>query len=288
MEESILTTVFLPLALAFIMVGMGLSLSTGDFKRIVKYPKAVLLGSVCQLVMLPLVGFGLVKLFGLQGALAVGMMVIAACPGGATSNLIAHLSRGDTALSISLTAVSSLATVLTIPLIVNFSIAYFGEQGSVLLPVGRTIAQIFVITIIPVAIGMWVRQRKPALAHKADKPVRILSAVFLALIIAAAILKERDNLVAFFKLIGPATLALNVAMIALGYGLSRALRLGERQSVTIAIETGIQNGTLGIFVAATLLKSSSMTIPSAIYSLIMFGTAVLVISYGSRRLAVAK
>jgi BASS family bile acid:Na+ symporter len=282
MEESILTTLFLPLALGFIMVGMGLSLVPSDFKRIVAYPKAVVLGLICQLVLLPTIGFLLVTLFGLSGALAVGLMIIAACPGGATSNLIAHLAKGDTALSISLTAVSSVLTVVTIPLIVNFSIVHFGEEGSVLLPVGKTIAQIFVITIIPVSLGMWIKNRKPVWADRADKPVRWMSAVFLALIIVAAILKERENLVEFFLLIGPATLTLNVGMLVLGFLLGKLLLLSPRQSLTISIETGIQNGTLGIFVAATLLKNSVMVIPSAIYSLIMFGTAVLVILWGNR------
>ncbi len=282
MEESILTAVFLPLALAFIMVGMGLSLTPGDFRRVVAYPKAVTIGIICQLILLPLVGFLLVSLFQLQGALAVGLMIIAACPGGATSNLIAHLSRGDTALSISLTAVSSTMAVVTIPLIVNFSIGYFGEEGSVMLPVVKTIAQIFVITLIPVATGMVIRKKRPGLADAADKPVRWMSAVFLALIIVAAMIKERENLVAFFRLMGPATLALNLGMLLVGYLLATVFMLSKKQRITISVESGIQNGTLGIFVAATLLKNSVMTIPSAIYSLIMFMTAVLVIGLSSK------
>jgi BASS family bile acid:Na+ symporter len=284
MEESILTTVGLPLALAFIMVGMGLSLTLDDFRRIVKYPKAVVLGLVCQLILLPLVGYLLVRGFHIEGALAVGVMIIAACPGGATSNLISHLAKGDTALSISLTAVTSLVTVVTIPLIVNYAIVHFGEEGSVLLPLGRTIAQIFVITLIPVGIGMFIRRRNEGFAAKADRPVRILSAFFLAAVIVAAILKERANLVAFFKLIGPAMLTLNLGMLALGYLVAKFFILPVRQRITISIETGIQNGTLGIFVAATLLKNSTMTIPSAIYSLIMFMTAALVIFIGIRSL----
>lgn len=282
MEESILTTLFLPLALAFIMMGMGLSLSIGDFKRIVVYPKAVVLGLVCQLLLLPLIGFGLVKGFELSGALAVGMMIIAACPGGATSNLICHLSRGDTALSISLTAVSSFITVLSIPLIVNFAIGHFGEEGSVRLPWSQTVVQIFGITVLPVSIGMWIKQRRPAISKKADRPVRLISAVFLALIIVAALLKERENVVAFFKLVGPVTLSLNVASLVLGLLVGIIFALSRKQALTLSIETGIQNGTLGILVAATLLKNSTMAIPSAIYSLIMFGTAVLVILLGNK------
>lgn len=282
MEEGLLTTVGLPLALAFIMIGMGLSLTIDDFKRIVRYPRAVVIGLICQLIVLPLVGFLLIAYFEVTGALAVGVMIIAACPGGATSNLISHLAKGDTALSISLTAVTSLVTVVTIPLIVNYSIVHFGEEGSVLLPLGRTIAQIFLITLIPVGIGMFIHGKRPNFARRADRPVRIMSAVFLALIIIAAIMKERANLVEFFKLTGPTMLALNLGMLAIGYLVARLFLLPARQQVTISIESGIQNGTLGIFVAATLLKNSVMTIPSAIYSLIMFMTAALIIYVGLR------
>lgn len=282
MEESILTTLFLPLALAFIMMGMGLSLTVGDFKRIVVFPKAVLLGLGCQLLLLPLLGFALVKGFSMTGALAVGVMIIAACPGGATSNLICHLSKGDTALSISLTAVSSFITVLTIPLIVNLAIDHFGEAGTVRLPWSQTVVQIFGITILPVSIGMWIKRRRPALSQKADKPVRLISAIFLALIIVAALLKERDHVVDFFRLVGPVTLLLNVASLAMGLAIGAIFLLSRKQMLTLSIETGIQNGTLGILVAATLLKNATMTIPSAIYSLIMFGTAVVVIFLGNR------
>ncbi len=282
MEESILTTLFLPLALAFIMAGMGLSLTVGDFKRIVVYPKAVMLGLVCQLVLLPVLGFALVKGFSVTGALAVGVMIIAACPGGATSNLICHLSKGDTALSISLTAVSSFITVLTIPLIVNFAVDFFGEEGTVRLPWSQTVVQIFGITVLPVSIGMWIKGRRPDFAAKADKPVRVMSALFLALIIIAALLKERENVVAFFKLVGPITLLLNLASLAMGLAVGALFALNRKQRLTLSIETGIQNGTLGILVAATLLKNATMTIPSAIYSLIMFGTALVVIFLGNR------
>jgi BASS family bile acid:Na+ symporter len=282
MEESILTTLFLPLALAFIMMGMGLSLTPGDFKRIVLYPKAVVIGLVCQLLLLPVLGFALVKGFNMTGALGVGVMIIAACPGGATSNLICHLSKGDTALSISLTALSSFITVVSIPLIVNFAIGHFGEEGSVRLPWSQTVVQIFGITVLPVSIGMYIKQRLPGISLKADRPVRLVSAIFLALIIMAALLKERDNVVALFQLIGPVTLALNVASLLLGLAAGLLFALSRKQALTLSIETGIQNGTLGILVAATLLKNSTMAIPSAVYSLIMFGTAAVVIIMGNR------
>lgn len=285
MQDSVLTAVFLPLALAFIMLGMGLSLTVKDFKNIFVYPKAMVLGLTNQLILLPIFGYALIELFGLTGALAVGVMILSACPGGATSNLISHLSRGDTALSISLTAVSSLITIVTIPIIINFAISHFGEEGSITLPVMETIIQIAGVTVVPVSIGMFLHNKFPKLSYKADKPVRIASAVFFVLILFAAILKERANLVEYFIQSGPITLILNLMTLTVGFFLARLFLLSKRQSITIAIESGIQNGTLGIMIAATLLKNSEMTIPIAIYSLIMFMTSAIIIFLSNRKTA---
>jgi len=282
MNPSLLTELFLPLALAFIMAGMGLSLTLDDFRRVVAFPKAVLIGSIAQLVVLPVVGFGIVSLFGLSGGLAVGLMILAACPGGPTSNLISHLSRGDLALSITLTAISSVVTVFTIPFIVNASILHFGEQGTVTLPILQSIIQIMGVTVVPAALGMWIRHHSAAFAERADRPVRIASGAFFVLILLAAILKEFDNIGWFFVLSGPAALLLNVVMMGGGYLAARQFGLDVRQRLTISIETGIQNGTLGILIAATLLENSTMTIPVAIYSLLMFATAALMIPLGNR------
>lgn len=283
MQDSILTAVFLPLALAFIMLGMGLSLSIKDFKNIFVYPKAMILGLTNQLILLPIFGFALAQVFGLTGAMAVGVMILAACPGGATSNLITHLSKGDIALSISLTAVSSFITIATIPIIVNFAIAFFGEEGSIQLPVLETIIQIMGVTVVPVSIGMFLKKRFPILAVKADKPVRIASAVIFAAVLIAAILKERDSIVEYFILTGPIMLALNILTLVVGFFLATVFLLPKRQRLTVAIESGIQNGTLGIMIAATLLKNSEMTIPIAIYSLIMFMSSALIIIMASRK-----
>lgn len=282
MEESVLTSVFLPLALAFIMLGMGLTLKIDDFRRILTAPKSVLVGLFAQLILLPIVGFLLVIAFGLTGALAVGVMIIAACPGGPTSNLVSHLARADLALSISLTAISSIVTIISIPLIVNYSIWYFGEEGSVSLPVLQTIVQIMGVTLIPVAVGMFIRYRREELAQKSERPFKIASAVFFVLILLAAILKERENLIEFLILTGPVTLLLNVSTMAIGYALARWLMLPVRQRLSISIESGIQNGTLGIMIAATLLQNSVMTIPVAIYSLLMFVTVIAVITIGNK------
>lgn len=281
MESNVITAVFLPVALGIIMLGMGLSLTIDDFKRIFVYPKAVAIGLVNQIILLPIIAFGLIKVFGLQAELAVGIMILAACPGGATSNLISHLAKGDTALSITLTAFSSLITVVSIPFIVNFAIVEFMPNGQEQqLDIVKTVISVVVITIIPVIIGMFIHSKAPTFSQKMEKPVKILSAVFLVLIILAAILKEKENLAEFFKLAGPVALTLNVATLALGFFAAKALGLSARQSTTVSIESGIQNGTLGIAIAATILQNPAMTIPSAIYSLIMFMTAGVVIYMG--------
>ncbi|MBU45061.1 MAG: bile acid:sodium symporter [Spirochaetaceae bacterium] len=277
MEESLLTSVGLPLALGIIMLGMGLTLVPEDFKRVLKYPGPVLLGLGNQMLLLPIIGFLVASGFPLMPDHAVGIMILAACPGGVTSNLFCHLSRGNTALSITLTAISSALSVMTVPLIVNFALGHFlppgaGAGGEVQLPVLKTIGQIFVITVLPVGLGMMIRQYKPTLSHKSERPVRILSTVLLIAIIAAVILKNRHTVVDSFISAGPASLALNLASMALGFLSARILLSDIRMGVSISIESGIQNGTLGIVIATTMLESPQMSIPPAIYSLVMFGT----------------
>jgi len=289
MQSSVLTELFLPFSLAVIMFGMGLSLRVEDFKRILIYPKAVAIGLLNQLVLLPILAFGIVKAFSLPPELAVGLMILAVCPGGATSNLITHLAKGDSALSITLTACSSVITVFTIPFLVNFSIAYFipGGEAKQLEVVGTVVSVLF-ITLIPVALGMITLAKAPRLAEKWDQPFRKISIVFFVVIVGAAILKERANLVQYFIEAGPAALALNLSTLALSFAMAKWTGLPFRQGLTIAIESGIQNGTLGITIAATLLVNSVMSIPSAIYSLLMFGTAALVILWGNKVASVSK
>ncbi|HAJ99284.1 MAG TPA: bile acid:sodium symporter [Bacteroidales bacterium] len=281
METNYLTDLMLPLSLAVIMLGMGLSLTIDDFKRIVKYPKAVAVGFTNQIILLPIVGFLLIKIFGMQNMdLAVGIMVLAACPGGPTSNLIAHISRGDTALSITLTAVSSLITIITIPIVVNLSLSYFMAQGEyVPLPLLETILRLLIITLVPVGIGMIVRSKATEFAFRMDKPVKILSGVLLFVIIFATILTNSEIFVQSFRDVGLITLSLNFAMLLIGYFTSRIFALNVTQSITISIETGIQNGTLGIMIASTLLHNNAMAISPAIYSLIMFMTAGFIIGW---------
>ncbi len=289
MQSSVLTELFLPFSLAVIMFGMGLSLRVEDFKRILIYPKAVGIGLLNQLILLPMLAFGIAKAFQLPPELAVGLMILAVCPGGATSNLITHLAKGDAALSITLTACSSVITVFTIPFLVNYSIGYFipGGEAQQLEVVGTVVSVLF-ITLIPVTLGMITLAKAPALAQKWDQPFRKISTVFFVIIVLAAILKERDNLVQYFIEAGPAALALNLSTLAVSFAMAKWTGLPFRQGLTIAIESGIQNGTLGITIAATLLVNSVMSIPSAIYSLLMFGTAALVILWGNKVASASK
>ncbi len=281
METNYLTDIMLPLALAIIMLGMGLSLVPYDFKRVALYPKAATVGILNQIIVLPVVGFLLLWLFGLRSPeLAVGIMVLAACPGGPTSNLISHISRGDTALSITLTAISSLIAVVTIPLIVNLALAFFMQQGEyVPLPVFRTIMSLTLITLVPVSIGMIIRAKAVSFADKMNKPVKIVSGILLFLIIFAAIMTNKDIFVSSFRDVGPIALSLNVVMLGIGYLSAQMLKLRTAQRITISVESGIQNGTLGITIASALLHNDVMAISPAIYSLIMFMTAGFIIAW---------
>lgn len=272
MESSFLTAVLLPLALFIIMLGMGLGLTIRDFKQIFVAPKAVILGLIAQLVMLPIVGFGLASIFPLAPELAVGVMILAACPGGALSNLMTYIARGNVALSIALTAISSLITIFTIPLVVNFSMQVFmGEATALHLPFWQTVMKIAVITLIPVSLGMLLNHYRPRFAASVEKSVKWLSLFFLGLIIAIIVVQERANIVDFFLQVGWVMLALNVITMSLGFAIATLAQLNRSTTKALTIEVGLQNGTLAIAVASAplFLNNPSMAIPPAIYSLIM-------------------
>lgn len=273
MESNVLTAIFLPLALFIIMLGMGLGLTLNDFKRILVEPKGVILGLIAQLVMLPVAGFILAQLFPLSPELAVGVVIVSACPGGPTSNLMTYLAKGNVALSITLTAISSLITVFTIPLIVNLAMQSFLGEGTMLqLPFLQTVLQIAVITLVPVSIGMILHHQTPKLAATLEKWVKWLSLFFLGLIIVGLLVKERANVGSFFLQVGWVTMTLMVITMAIGYAIATLAKLDSRSTAAITIEVGLQNGTLAIALAGapTFLNTPSMAIPAAIYSLLMF------------------
>jgi BASS family bile acid:Na+ symporter len=274
MEQSPLTDIFLPIALGVIMLGLGLSLKLEDFKRVIVYPKAVAIGLGCQMLLLPAICLGIAEVFGLPPELAVGLMLLSASPGGATANLFSHLAKGDVALNITLTAVNSVLSLVTLPLIVSYSMTHFmGQDKAIPMQFGKVISVVAVV-LVPVVIGMLVRANKPAVADRLDRPVRIVSAVFLVLIIIASIIKERDKLGDSFADVGVAALAFNIASMMVGYFVPLLFRVERKQAIAIGMEIGIHNGTLAIAIAGpTVLNNSTMAIPPAIYSLIMFFTA---------------
>jgi bile acid:Na+ symporter, BASS family len=274
--DSTLLSVGLPLALAVIMFGLGLALTVEDFRRIGRQPRPVVVALATQLLLLPLICFGLVLWVGLDPLLAVGMMLLAASPGGTTANLFSHLFRGDVALNITLTAVNSVIAVVTLPIVVNLAVAFFDPQGAgeIGLQVGKTL-QVFVIVLVPVAIGMAVRSTRPGFAARADKPVRIASAVVLALVIVGAMLAERENLAEYLVDVGLVATVFCLVSLALGYLLPRLAGVEDRQALSSAFEVGIHNSTLAIAVAVSVLGNETLAVPAAVYGVLMFPLALL-------------
>ncbi|HLL20369.1 MAG TPA: bile acid:sodium symporter family protein [Rubrivivax sp.] len=275
MQASLLTNLLLPLALGVIMFGLGLGLTIADFRRVASYRRAILIGLGLQVLVLPWAAFGLALGFGLPPALAVGLMLLAASPGGATANIYSHLARGDVALNITLTAINSVLCLLTLPLILDLSLGYFFGAGQYVPPPVRKVVEVALIIVLPVAIGMLVRARAPHFAARAEKPLRLLSVLVLALLVAAAVAQEWRTLAAHFAAVGLACLAFNLISMGAGYGAPLLLKLPRRQAIAIAMEIGIHNGTLAIFIALNVLGSAAISVPAAIYSLMMFVTAAV-------------
>ena len=272
MSGELLKALMLPIALFIVLFGMGLTLVPDDFRRVFRFPRAKLVGIACQLLLLPAVAFLLALAFRLPGELAVGLMVLAACPGGATSNVITHLARGDTALSVTLTAISSVVCVFTIPWLVGWSMAHFlGAEAAVQLPLWKTLGQLFLVTILPIALGMSLRRAQPRIAQRLSGPANVFSLVFLAVIIAVAVSRE-ENLAEQFSLAGPAAITLNLATMVLSFFIAQMAGLGLPQRITISIEAGIQNGTLALAITLGLLNSPHIAMPSVVYCLFMFAS----------------
>lgn len=275
MEQTIITNTLLPIALGVIMLGLGLSLTIADFTRVVRYPKAIIVGLTIQMLVLTTVCFVITILFKLPPELAVGMMLLAAAPGGATANIYSHLAHGDVALNITLTAINSLLSLLALPFIVSFSLQYFMGADQYVPPPFKKIIEVGLIILVPVVIGMVVRHRFTTFADKAEKPIRIFSVLLLAGLVVASLAQQWQVLVQHAAQVGLACIVFNIVSMAIGYRVPLALKLPEKQAIAIAMEIGIHNGTLAIFIALTILNNGTMSIPAAIYSLIMFVTASL-------------
>lgn len=278
---SALTTIGLPVALGIIMLGLGLSLTVRDFTRVAKHPKAVFIALLCQLVILPAICFGLVLAFNLSPVLAVGMMMLAASPGGTTANLYSHLFRGDVALNISLTAINSVVAVVTLPLITNLAIWYFMPGDPTLgLQLSKTV-EVFLIVLGPVAIGMLVRKWRPEFADRMDKPVRIASIIILIVVIAGAIVSNLDILMENIGQLALITVLFCLLSLSVGFFVPRLFRVERRQAIASSFEIGIHNATLAIVIAQTVLGSMELSLPAAVYGVLMFFVA-LAFGFGLR------
>lgn len=273
MDSTII--VLLPLALAIIMAGLGLELTPHDFVRIRKHPKAIIISLFCQLIILVGIAFLICKVLQLPADLAIGLMLLAASPGGATANLFSYLYKGDIALNITLTAVNSILAAFTLPFIVNFAIQHFSQDSQQVGLQFAKIIQVFLIIIVPVLLGMAIRHFSPQIAAKLNKPVRIFAIVFLLFIIVLAILKEQANLVNYIGQIGVATALFCACSLAIGYFAPRLLGISSYQARACAFEIGIHNSTLAMTIALTVMMSASTAIPAAVYSIFMYPFAAI-------------
>jgi BASS family bile acid:Na+ symporter len=282
---ELISKVFLPLSLAIIMLGMGMTLIPNDFTRVIKYPKAILIGLTNQLIILPIIGFSLAIAFNLNPTMAVGLMILASCPGGATSNLITQVCKGNIALSVTLTAFASIVSILTIPFILSYALDYFTSKTDVTiqLPIIDTIIQIMGITVIPISIGMLIRKYKTNFAKRMEKPMRTASTVIFILVFIAVLAANADKLIDGMKEAGLVTLVLNIVTMGIGYFTARLFQLNFKNTISITIESGIQNGTLALVIATSILNNVEMGIPIGAYAIWMFLTAgVLMWRLGKR------
>lgn len=273
---NIVTDIILPIALAFIMLVLGLGLTAQDFLRVIKQPRDFFIGLFSQVILLPIVAFLIIKIWSIAPELAIGVMIIAAAPGGVTSNLLTSFAKGDVALSISLTAIISLLCVFTIPFIVLTSAELLGKtEATNNVSLFNMTKDMFLIVTVPVILGMLFRKFVPNLSLKLEPIAKKISIVLFILVLLGAIAAERENVLSYFAQAGLITLTLNVLMMIIAFYVAQIFATGIKQKKSITIECGLQNGTLAIFVATSLFDGGVYVIPAAIYSLIMFATSII-------------
>ena len=281
---TLVNSVIIPICLFLIMMGMGLTLVTNDFKRVLKYPKAVGIGLTNQLILLPIIGFALANIMPLRPEYAVGVMLLVLCPGGTTSNLFTYLAKGDVALSVTMTAIASVITVFTIPIVLSFSLIYFMGSGSAFeLPVLKTVLTLVLLTIVPISIGMLIKRYAPKVADRSQVYVSRFGVLFLTFLVLFLGYVQRDIIVDAFIATGPVSIILNLSTMALGYYSSKWFGLNLAQRTSVTLEVGLQNSTLSIFMALTLLSNYDMSMMPAIYTLVMFLTAGILVRIFSAR-----
>lgn len=275
MQGDFVTGVLLPLILAFIMYALGLGLTHWDFRRIVQQPRALIVGVLSQFLLLPVLCYLLLQAFGMTGVFAVGFMILAACPTGTTSNLLTYLARGDVALALSFTAVASVLTIVTLPLITAWSLNHFmGAAQEVAVPVGDMMAQVFVVVGLPVLLGMLTRHFKPVLAQRWEPRATRVATVLFVLVVVAAVAKNWGLLVQHFSSLAVFAVVLNVLAMVGGFVAAWVSRLSRSQSVTVAIETGVQNATLALMIGSSVLGNDALGLPGAIYGVMMYAGGI--------------
>lgn len=290
MDQNPLVDIVLPPALFIIMVGIGLTLTARDFSREFKAPRGMILATVAQLLVMPLIGLGIAVALSLPPVLAVGLMIIAACPGGTTSNLITYLARGNVALSIVLTVIASLVAVITLPIATDLTLQWQPSvaDGVAELSVLSTIATLVAVVLLPVSIGMFIRHRWPRQALKAERAVSMLGSVVLAVLITGIIVSLGSEAWTMLAQAGVAAVLLSLAGTLLGVGLARLARLPFRSLLAVGVELGQKKSTLGILIGVTILGSHELAVPSAVYGLVSFASALLIIAYGRKRISRAE
>jgi len=275
----------LPISLFVIMTGVGLTLRLRDFRNVVHYPRLLVLGTLVQVLLLPLLAMALAMLFQAPAAVAVGLVIIAACPGGTTSNVFAYLARGNLALSILMTALASMITVLTLPFYTSWAIELFKQEAleqPLRLPVMQTIIMLLVVVFLPVMLGMALRAWKRQLAGKLEGAVSAFGLGVLFMLVVIIVYQTRDHLGELIVQAGPSVLALNVLGIASGFLLARLAGAAFADGLTLAMELGIKNSTIGLTVALTLLGSADIAMPAALYGMLMFFSAAALAMFGRR------
>lgn len=286
-EMLFVQTVLLPGAVAIIMFGLGLALIPADFARVLRFPRAVIVGLLVQTVVLVAVAFGVTLLFDLPPALAVGLMLLAASPGGALANIFSHLANGDVALNITLTAVNSVLALAWVPLVLNWSLGHFFGPGHYVPPPVQKIVEVAAIVVLPVLLGMVVRRLALPLALRAQSPVRIFSIVLLAGVIGVGISGAGAELLDHLGVVGLACLCFNLASMGIGYLVPRALGLSSRQAISIAFEIGVHNSAIAIYIAMSALENPAVAVPPSLYGLMQIATASLAVVVLRRRRSVA-
>ena len=274
-----IVTKIAPIALALIMLGLGMGLTIENFKRVILYPKDFIVGLVCQFILLPIIAFILIKIMNTPVELALGVMIIAAAPGGVTSNVLTKFANGDVALSVSLTAIISLVSIISVPFIVFTSanlleVSYFAKEFSM---VGISI-KMFLVVALPVIFGMLLRKFATNFITSKTLLIQRISIILFIIVFAAIWIEEWDNIVSFIVRAGSIALILNVTMMFVAYYIAKLFASGTAQRKCITLECGLQNGTLAVFVSTQLFDELVYMVPTAAYALIMFVTALIFVS----------